>query len=385
MKIAIIGAGHAGVAAALEASRLGAEVSLFSEEAVLPYYRPKITSVAFGQSEGEEILIHPQEWYDENKIKLITNCKVEKLDPKKYSLTTSDGRNLRFDKIIITSGACPIVPKFTEEAIQKGYTSTLWNIKDALLIRKNIKHIKKLVIIGGGVIGIECALRALDAGIEVSIIEKADNLMQKNLSLKGSEVLKRSLTDKGIEILTSTAVKNITQSNGKASIKTPTAHLQFDHIILSIGCMPNINFLKESGIHFDDGVCVNSNLESDTPGIYSGGDSASIKSISSLFSVLNAINQGKIAGHNAFSSTDSLVLQSLPASVDIKYNNFELHALGFSCESSPENEEVIEDNNSGVYRSILKDGDAVSGIQMIGSSKDLNLYKKQLTDRGSVL
>lgn len=377
MKIAIIGAGHAGTTAALEATKSGAEVWLFSDEKVIPYYRPKITSVAFRQSEPEEISIHPVEWYNENKIKLFLNCRIERVDSKNCILSTSDGQTLHFDRIIITTGAGPIIPNLANQAIQNGYASSLWNLKDALFIRSKTQSIKDLAIIGGGVIGIESALRASDIGIKVTIIEKADRLMKRNLSAKASKILEQTLTGKGISILTSSTVKSIDQKNNKTFIKTENETLFFDHIILSIGCLVNTDFLKDSGIFLKNGVCVNSNLESNTKNIFSAGDSANLDTMASSFSVLRAINQSKIAVHNACNPDNPIKIQNPPATVDIKYNDFELHSIGYTCDICLKDEIVLEEKGN-IYRSILKDKGEITSIQMIGSSKDLNLYRKQL-------
>ncbi len=376
IKIAVVGAGHAGVAAALEASKLGADVSLFSAENSLPYYRPKITSVAFRQLESTEILIHPLEWYNDNKIKLLLNNKVEKIDPVACTVSTSCKQNLKFDIIIITTGAYPIVPKFAREAVQEGYASTLWTIKDALLIRNKIGDIKKLAIIGGGVIGIECSLRASDNGIKVTIIEKGDYLMQRNLSSTGSQALKRVLINKGIQVLTSATVETISQANGKAAITVEKELLCFDHIILSIGCLPNTTSLLSAADSTRKGIHVNNYMESEFPNIYSAGDSAVITPIAPP-SVQNAISQGKIAGHNASSLENLLKLQSTPISVDVKYKDFELHSAGCFDKSPQRIEEVLEESEN-TYRSLLKDGEKIAGIQMIGSSEDFNLFKKLL-------
>lgn len=376
MKIAIIGAGHAGVTAALEAVRPGADISLFSDENVLPYYRPKITNVAFNQAGHDEILIHPLDWYKDNKIKLLLNNTVTKIEPENCSLLTCTGQKLLFDKIIITTGARPIVPKFARNAIQKDYASTLWNIKDALRIRDNISNIKELAIIGGGVIGIECALRASDANIKVTIIEKSDNLMQRNLSLRGSQILKQTLENKGINVITSAMVEDVTQLNNRSCIKTDKEILVFDHIILCIGCLPNTNSLLEPSDIPDSGILVNTYMESDSPNIYSAGDSAVMRTIGSPFSVLSAVNQGKTAGHNA-SLPNPVEFKTSPTAIDIKCNDFELHTVGYSSEACLKQEEILEENGN-IYRSIIRDETSITGIQMIGSSKDFNFYKKQL-------
>ena len=171
MKIGIVGAGHAGIAAAQEAVKSGAEVTLFSEEGFLPYYRPRITSVAFLQSGENDIFMHPKGWYLDNKITLVLGTKIVKVNTTEISLTSEHGEYYRFDKIIIATGAKPIVPPFAEALVLQGKVSPLWTIQDALTIRGKISSIKNIVVVGGGAIGIESALRALDAGLNVSIIE----------------------------------------------------------------------------------------------------------------------------------------------------------------------------------------------------------------------
>jgi nitrite reductase (NADH) large subunit len=220
MKIGIVGAGHAGVSAAQEAIKYGAEITLFSEENFLPYYRPRITSVAFLQTEEMDIFMHPEGWYSDNKIKLVLATKIVQINTNEISLTSEYGKSHSFDKIIITTGAKPIVPSFAEPLILQGKVSPLWTIQDALTIRKKISSIKNIAVVGGGVIGIESALRALDAGLNVSIIEKAPRLMIRNLSPKASYTLSNILKEKGIRVIMNAAIGGIHEKSNGVEIET---------------------------------------------------------------------------------------------------------------------------------------------------------------------
>jgi NADPH-dependent 2,4-dienoyl-CoA reductase/sulfur reductase-like enzyme len=111
MRIAVVGAGHAGVEAARVAAEAGAEVHLFSAESGLPYFRPRLPAVAFGLEEPQAIQMRPAEWYAKKGICLHLHTAVEAFDGQALELTTG-GQTSRFDGIVLATGALPIVPPF---------------------------------------------------------------------------------------------------------------------------------------------------------------------------------------------------------------------------------------------------------------------------------
>ena len=149
--IAIIGAGHAGVEAAFALAKGGAKVTLLSDEPCLPYFRPRLIAVAFGQADPDAIAIKPQKAYDEAGIDLRHESATD-VDP---DARTVNGR--AYDGLIVATGSRPFVPPFAgcrERALP------LWTMADALAIRERFETARSVAIVGAGVLGIEAACRA---------------------------------------------------------------------------------------------------------------------------------------------------------------------------------------------------------------------------------
>jgi len=378
MRIGIVGAGHAGVAAAQAAAKMGNEVTLFSNENSLPYFRPRMPAVAFGQADVEAAIMHPLDWYKKQSIDLKLNEPVKKLTVDKKIINDSD-KEYSFDKVIITAGAVPIIPPFAK-VCKTGSVIPLWNIEHAQAIRKKIDKIKKLAIIGGGVIGIEAALRAADVGLDVTIIERLDNLMERNLSNKASELLAYGIKDKGIKIFTGHTVESIDDSSSSINIVTDKKNdIKADLVILSIGNTFNMRFTEPAGLQKDKAIIVDSHMQSSNENFFAAGDMAQLPDIINICSAIKAVKQGKVVGINSsvVSDKEMSVFEPEPISVMLKYGGFQLYTIG----KTPNNglqEEILEDKANEIYRAIIKEDGKIVGIQMIGSLTDYKKFEKEL-------
>jgi NAD(P)H-nitrite reductase large subunit len=375
MNIGIIGAGHAGVAAALSIVKTGNEVTLFSNESFLPYFRPRIPAVAFGQAVPEEAVMHPDSWYRENKINLKLNSEVTEITPD-CIITAAGGKKHCFDKIIITAGAVPIIPPFAKNCNKKSVIP-LWNIENAEFIRKRIIDVKKIVIIGGGVIGMEAALRAVDAGLSVTIIERFDCLMKRNLSAKASNLLAQILKNKGITLYTGHTVESIDDSSKLINIATDKKNdIKADLVILSIGNTFNLQFTENSGLEKDRAVIVDNHMQASDEKFFAAGDISQLPDIINVCSAVKAVKQGKVAAVNSVSgSSEMTVFESEPISVMLKYKDFQLYAVGRTPGEDGLTEEILE-NTGETYRAVVKENNKIAGIQMIGSLEDYKKFEK---------
>ena len=381
MKIGIIGAGHAGVAAAQAIAKTGNEVTLFSNEKSLPYFRPKMPSLAFGQATVEDVIMHPAEWYKEHNINLKLNESINRISSDK-KITTENGNEYSFDKIIITTGAIPIVPPFAKNC-NKETVIPLWNIEQAQTISQKIKNIKKAVIIGGGVIGIETALRAVDAGLKVTIIERNSYLMARNLSSKASNLLAQILKDKGIELFAGHTVESIDDLSETVNIATDKkSDIKTDLVILSIGNTFNMQFAESSGLKTDRAVIVDNNMQSSDKNFFAAGDIAQLPDIINVCSAIKAVKQGKAAGVNSVSVSEEMTkFNSEMISVLLKYKDFLLYSIGKTPDNDNLKEEILEDKSGEIYRAIIKQNNKIAGIQMIGSLTDYKKYEKEMLNK----
>lgn len=303
-RIAVIGAGPAGIEAALAARGAGAEsVVLFSREGVLPYARPALPRAAFTDGDVAKFAMHPESWYAEKGITLRLDTPVTGIDAENHLLKTLDGEEL-FDAFVLAGGANPLKP------VIPGLTAspsvyTLWSADDARKIARHARRAGTVAILGGGLVGIETALYAAKAGKKAVLLERAEHLLKPILDEAPAALLQKQLAARGVEVRVGTAVTGAAQSASGLSLALdgkPGA-LVADMVILSVGAKANLTLAQSAGVSTNRGICVDDTLQSSAPDIYAAGDCIQFGSLV-RFSVQAAVEQGRIAGYNAAISSD---------------------------------------------------------------------------------
>ncbi|NCD31828.1 MAG: hypothetical protein EOL87_00270 [Spartobacteria bacterium] len=378
MRVGIIGAGHAGVAAAWDLAKAGVQVTLFSAEPVLPYFRPRIVAYAFGQATAAEIEMHPLDWYEKQNITLVTNEAVTAVETQNsdFNIRTATSETL-VDHVIIASGAGPIMPPFA----RGDFTSVvpLWSMQHAGQIRNRLRDGLRMMIIGGGVIGIEAALRAADIGVKVSIVEKLDTLMARNFSPEASEMIRELLQSAQIDVLTGRSVSTLTQTDSETVQVTFEHHdpVKTDLVLMSIGAARQVNFQLPDDVTFDRGICVDDCMRTAHPGIWACGDIAQFTQPLPC-TARGATIQGKGIAANIIAGMDSQDAKPYivePVAMSLKYKNYQFHSAG-AVASGPLHEEKME-SDPGTYRvRVLDEKGQLHGVQMVGTAQDFQQMSK---------
>jgi NAD(P)H-nitrite reductase large subunit len=368
MKIAVIGAGHAGVEAAASARQAGAEVVLFSSESVLPYFRPRLPGVAFGQLEPGAITMRPQEWYDARGIELRLEAAVTSIVPRERCVVSRAGSE-KFDALVLAWGSVPRLPPV--EGLVDGVPNfTLWSMDDALRIRKFVAPGQRLVVVGGGILGLEAALRGREAGMQVTVIECLPQLMPMQFGEAAAGVIRATLEQRGLRILTGTRVLGVAgQGIGVALQLADGATLEADMVLFATGAQPQVNLAREAGIETVRGICVDAFLQTGCAGIFASGDVAQVGGQVQC-SARSAAAQGKLAGANAAATASGRTLQAhhlQPYPVFFKSPEIELYVIGRTA-GGPLTEERLDDAQDPLrYRCVVKDGTETVGVQMVGT------------------
>lgn len=379
MRIGVIGAGHAGVEAASAASKTGGvEAVLFSAESVFPYYRPRLVALALNQVEENAIFMHSPDWYSSRRIDLRLNSPVESFDTERLTIV-NNGKKEQFDAIVIAIGGGPVVPSFAVAAEDRIFP--LWNIVHARSIRGKIRQGGHVVVIGGGVIGIEAALRACDAGMRVTIIEKGDHLMPRDFSRKASEAARRCLEAKGVNMQMN---RTVISADGKgAGVVIGLADgemLESDFALVSIGVVRDLRLIEKTGLKKDIGVMVDTELKTSMDKVFACGDIAQINGKVVRCSAREAAVQGRIAGFNAYAvCVNDDMEQYKPAETPLtfKYKDFEMHSIGALPDQMSE-EIMIDESSDLEYRvRVVRDGVTV-GVQMVGNGKGFQKYSAEV-------
>jgi len=373
MKIAVIGAGHAGVEAAVGSRQAGAEVVLFSDESVPPYFRPRLPGVAFGQLEPGAIAMHPREWYDARGIGLRLDAAVTAVEPRARRVVSRAGRE-DFDALVLACGSVPRLPPV--EGLADGLPCfTLWCMDDALRIRGLVTPGRHLVVVGGGILGLEAALRGREAGMRVTVIECLPRLMPLQFGAAAAAVIRATLERHGLQILTGTRVRGVAGQRGGIALQLADgALLEADLALFSTGAAPRVSLARDAGIDTARGIRVDACLQTGDAGIFAAGDVAQIGDQVQC-SARNAAVQGRLAGSNAVAAAGGQPLQPLqvqPYPVFFKSPEIELYAIGRPADGTLAEERLDNGQAPFRYRSVVREGARVVGVQMVGTREDFD-------------
>lgn len=367
----IVGSGTAAVhaAKAIRDHDFDAIISIYGEEETLPYNRIKLSKGLFTDLHSEKVLIKKDKWYRENRIDVYNGTTISKIDPDDRVVVTSDGQVISYHKLLLCTGATNRKLTITGATLRNVHN--IRDMNDADQLKASLQHGDRICVIGGGVQGIETAWSFIDAGYEVTIVEATPRLMGRQLDAQASELLKRRVTSYGANVELGRGVKQIIGTDCVQGVELENGlFLPCEHVVYSIGIIPNVTLAQHAGILVQTGIIVNENMQTSAAHIYAAGDAAEFQGkVEGLWG--SAIEQGKIAGANMANNT---VAYQRPVPVTL-FNSFEtpLFSMGqvddHQCDAS-----LSRTEEEPYTRIFIKNGTLSGAISFEGAAVSLT-YK----------
>lgn len=270
----IIGASHAAAQAcvSLRQGGWGGSITVVGDEPNLPYHRPPLSKdFLSGQKDIEDILIRPASAYETANIALRLGTRIKTIDPEAKTATTDSGDIITFTKLILTTGArIRRLPVPGQDLPNVFY---LRDTQDVLAIKAEVSAGKQAVIIGGGYIGLETAASLRKQGMEVTVLEAMDRILQRVTAPELSVFYKRVHTEEGVKILENVGATEIVKDGDDLIVKTGDGQaLAADMVIIGIGVIPNTELAAEAGLPVSNGIDVDEFCQTSHPDIYAAGD-----------------------------------------------------------------------------------------------------------------
>ncbi|MDB5971011.1 MAG: FAD-dependent pyridine nucleotide-disulfide oxidoreductase [Hydrocarboniphaga sp.] len=305
--VLIVGAGHAAgeMAIALRMNGYTGAVTLAGEEPHLPYQRPPLSKAFLsGEITVERLHVKAPATYDNAKIEFLPNARAVSIDRAARTVSFEDGRKLSYGKLVLATGGRPRLLSLGDERVNQApnlhYLRTIGHV-DAM--REQFKAGNKLVIIGGGYIGLEVAAVARKKGIDVTVLEAMPRVLQRVTAPELSEFYSRVHTEAGVHIRVNTALTGF-EFDEAGKITTVLAgdglRIPADMVIVGIGLIPNVEIAQEAGLLIDNGIAVDEYGRTSDPDILAIGDCSSHPSAYAgrrirLESVPSALEQARSA------------------------------------------------------------------------------------------
>jgi 3-phenylpropionate/trans-cinnamate dioxygenase ferredoxin reductase component len=307
-KIVIVGAGQA-ASQAIQSLRQGGfagQITLIGAESVPPYQRPPLSKAYLsGAMSLDRVILKPLEALIEEKVNFIAGQSVTAINPAVQTVTLEDGTLLPWDRLILATGSR--VRKIPAPGANQGGIHYLRSIADADGLSAEMAlgqgQAKRLVVVGGGYIGLEVAAVARKAGLAVTVVEAMERVLARVTTPEISAFYEKLHGDAGVLIKTKTGVTGFLGQNGWVTDVTLNdgTSLPADLVLVGIGIVPNSELAKDAGLNASDGIETDEDARTSHPHIYAIGDCASRPLVhyghrrGRLESVHNALEQAKFA------------------------------------------------------------------------------------------
>ena len=268
----IVGAGLAGAKAAetLRAEGFDGPVVLIGDEDELPYERPPLSKgYLLGKDPREGSAVHPAEWYGEQGIELRRGTRVSAIHPAEHEVELAGGERIRYGKLLLATGS--VVRPLTVPGGDR--VSTLRKLPDADALKEALQRGGRVVVVGGGWIGLEVAAAARQYGAEVTLIEALAQPLARVLGEELGAVFADLHRAHGVDVRLNSGVKEIT-ADGVVLPDGDT--LPADLVLAGVGIRPDTRLADEAGLAVDDGVLVDSALRTSDADVYAAGDVANV-------------------------------------------------------------------------------------------------------------
>jgi nitrite reductase (NADH) large subunit len=389
-KLVVIGNGMAGMRTVEELIRAAPErydITVFGAEPHGNYNRIMLTPVLFGAKSIADIMIHDFDWYKQHQITL--HCGPDKavvdVDRVQRCVIAEDGTVAYYDKLLIATGSLPLMLDIPGREVEGvlGFR----DIADVETMIAKAASKRHAVILGGGLLGLEAANGLLQRGMHVSVINRADHLLNRQLDRKAAGFLERELAAKGIQFQLGTTIVRVNSEDQHISsveLSNGTV-LAADLLIMSTGIKPNISLAERIGLACQHGIEVDECMRTSDPAIFSVGEC--VQHRGELFGLVAPVyEQAKVCAQQLSGQADSQ-FKTLSSATMLKVTGIDLFSVGdFEGNADSQVLQLI-DHQMGIYKKIVIRGDCVVGVILYGDTSDnawyLNLVKNK-TSIGSI-
>ena len=387
----IVGNGVAGNAAAesIRKSDPSGRILIFTKEKYPFYYTPALPEFLAGEKQIQDFTIHPPQWYERNRIDLYLECPVTKIDPVQRVLYTSRTEAIGYDRLLLACGGNSFIPPIPGANHER--VLTLRWIDDALKIRDLAKTARKVIVIGGGLLGLEAGNGLRKLGLEVTVVEFAPRLLPRQMDIPGASILQKQMEGMGFRFFLGVKTQEILPHPGGMQIRLDSGEmLEADFVLVSAGVRPELTLTHSLHLTVDKGVKVDDFLQTEIEGIYAAGDL--IEHRGRFYGIWPAaMEQGRIAGINMAGGKEKY--SGTVPSNQLKVVGIDLVSMGEIDEHRQWESIVVEQESKGYYRKLVLKENRIIGAILLGdirgndaiqraiqSQKDIGPFKSRLAD-----
>lgn len=348
------------------------QVEVIGAEPQPSYNRILLSALLAGEKSPADLALLDGQWYADHGIDLHTGEAVTELDVAARHLQTSSGRRVAFDRLVLATGSRPFLPPVP--GLEATDVLVFRSQADLDRIRGAAASASRAVIIGGGLLGLEAAHGLIRLGLSVTVVNREEWLMPRQLDAAAAQVLQQTLAARGMQFRLGTVpIQVLREHDAIVGVLLQTQErLDCDLLLVAAGIVPECELARGAGVPCRRGILVNEHMETSLPGIYALGECCEVAG--QTFGLVAPVNaQAEVLAavlcgdhHAAFHYRETPTRLKL-AGVEV----ISAGSLPFSVESESQ---IVLDRHHGIYRRLVFQHGSLAGFVLVGDGSFSALY-----------
>lgn len=381
--LVIIGNGMAAARLADELARraLGRyAIAVIGDEPRLAYNRVLLSSVLAGEIGADEIELKPARWWRDHGVTLSYGRAAATVDLAVRHVTLVDGREVPFSKLVFATGSQALrlaVPGADLAGVQ-----TFRDSRDVESLLRLAAAKCRVVVVGGGLLGLEAAYGLAKAGARVTLVHLMDRLMERQLDSPAAALLRRLVEAKGVEVLLAASTARIVGEDKVEGVELADGQrLAADAVIFAAGIRPNVALARAAGVAVGRGIVVGDDLRTSADGVYAIGECAEHRA--TCYGLVEpAYEQARVLA-TVLGGGEARYAGSV-ISTNLKVSGVAVFSAGDFIGGDACHSIVLHDDRLGTYRKLVLAGDRLAGAVLVGDTRDALWYLELIRSGRSV-
>ena len=355
-------------------------IAVIGDEPRLAYNRVLLSSVLAGETASHDIELRPASWWRDRGVTLKYGCRATEIDVGRHELKIANEESVSFSRLVVATGSTPL--RLNVPGSDLAGVHTFRDSRDVDLLLTLAAQKKRVVVVGGGLLGLEAAYGLAKAGAPVTLIHLMDRLMERQLDAPAAELLKTLVERKGIKVLLNANTARLHGATRVDGVElTDGRRIEADAVIFAAGIRPNVALAKNAGIAVGRGIMVDDHLQTAAPEIFALGECAEHRGI--CYGLVEpAYEQARVLAQHLAGKTAAY--GGSVVATNLKVSGVSVFSAGDFIGAEGSETILLNDVRHGTYKKLVISEGRLAGAVLVGDVESALWYLELIRNREPV-
>ena len=355
-------------------------IAVIGEEPRLAYNRVLLSSVLAGETASHDIELKPAAWWRDRGVTLKYGCRATEIDVGRRELKIEGDESIEFSRLVLATGSSPL--RLNVPGAELNGVHTFRDSRDVDLLLSLAARKKPVVVIGGGLLGLEAAYGLAKAGTPVTLLHLMDRLMERQLDAPAADLLKSLVERKGIAVELNANTARIHGTSRVEGVELADGRrIEADAVVFAAGIRPNTKLAQEAGLTVNRGIVVNDVMQTSAPGIFALGECAEHRGV--CYGLVEpAYEQARVLARHL--SGRNAAYQGSVVATNLKVSGVSVFSAGDFLGSDASEAILLSDIRRGTYKKLVIADGKLTGAVLVGDVGDALWYLELIRTRNPI-